>query len=232
MKRVLEPEFMDDPIQVKAYSDADFTSSDNLFVQDLKKHLDSLKKPITKASVILDLGCGPGNITEKVSQQWPEAIVIGIDGSKAMIDEAMRRKLQLPSNSSLKNLHYCCTDIASFAQKVMPFSFGFDVIISNSLMHHLPEINILWEAIPKLALPGALHFHRDLRRPISRAQSVNLQKKYLPKAPSVLVNDYLASLNASFSVIEIKNQLISLGVDFLHVYEKGDRYLEVVGISD
>lgn len=37
---------------------------------------------------VVDLGCGPGNITAILKQRWPGAAVLGIDGSGAMLDKA------------------------------------------------------------------------------------------------------------------------------------------------
>ena len=34
---------------------------------------------------IIDFGCGPGNITERLISVWPNAQVIGIDGSKEIV---------------------------------------------------------------------------------------------------------------------------------------------------
>lgn len=37
---------------------------------------------------VVDLGCGPGNVTAILKQRWPGADVVGIDGSAAMLDKA------------------------------------------------------------------------------------------------------------------------------------------------
>ena len=37
---------------------------------------------------IVDLGCGPGNLTALLAQRWPEARVVGIDSSPQMIERA------------------------------------------------------------------------------------------------------------------------------------------------
>lgn len=42
-----------------------------------------------------DLGCGPGNSTELLTQMWPDARVTGIDSSAAMLEQAQAR---LPSS--------------------------------------------------------------------------------------------------------------------------------------
>ena len=37
---------------------------------------------------VYDLGCGPGNVTGFIQQRWPEAVVIGVDSSEAMLAQA------------------------------------------------------------------------------------------------------------------------------------------------
>lgn len=39
-------------------------------------------------SIIYDLGCGTGQITRMMSQQWPKAQVFGVDNSREMLDRA------------------------------------------------------------------------------------------------------------------------------------------------
>ena len=80
-----------------------------------------------------------------------------------------------------------------------------------------------------LSSRGTVHFHRDLRRPSSIEQANALQETYLSDAPEILKKDYLASLQAAFTVEEIKEQLVSEGHKQLTVYEEEDRYLEVIG---
>lgn len=37
---------------------------------------------------VVDLGCGPGNLTRLLAQRWPEAHVLGLDSSPQMVTEA------------------------------------------------------------------------------------------------------------------------------------------------
>ena len=38
--------------------------------------------------VVVDLGCGPGNLTATLVDRWPNAVVLGVDSSEEMIEAA------------------------------------------------------------------------------------------------------------------------------------------------
>lgn len=57
MKRKLEKEVMDDKDQVLAYANADFSSSNNLLIDEVNKN------NLSKLKSIIDLGCGPASIS-------------------------------------------------------------------------------------------------------------------------------------------------------------------------
>ena len=103
------------------------------------------------------------------------------------------------------------------------------MILSNSLLHHLHDPLVLWQAIAQAAAPGARVYVKDLRRPPSPEVAEQLRQRYLADAPAVLQHDYLASLHAAFTAAEVEQQLHRCGLDQLQVAEVDDRYLEIWG---
>lgn len=229
MFRVPEPELMNCDSQVKAYADADFSRSDDSLIFRLNNHLSTLGKPIKGSSFIVDLGCGPGNITERLARTWPKATVLGIDGSEAMLSVANSRKKLHNNFSTYKNLSYLNLNISSLSNLSTNLGQTPDLIVSNSFLHHLHDPHSLWKTVRNLSVSGTVNFHRDLRRPSTSKQAIDLQKKYLSDSPEILIRDYLASLHAAFTVPEVEQQLIEQGLDSLKVFPVEDRYLEVIG---
>jgi trans-aconitate 2-methyltransferase len=76
-------------------------------------------------SRVIDLGCGPGNLTALLSARWPGAIVEGIDSSPEMIAEASR--IAMPS------LTFRIEDIARWR---VPADAG--VVVSNAALQWVP----------------------------------------------------------------------------------------------
>ena len=75
--------------------------------------------PDIDASRIVDLGCGPGEITEMLAQRWPEAEVVGLDSSPDMLKKAHALK---------GRARYVEGDVARWTA-----SPGVDLLFSNEI---------------------------------------------------------------------------------------------------
>jgi len=106
MERVPEPELMEEKKQVISYDEADFSEGEVNLINQINHYL--LRKNISlgEKDLIVDLGCGPGNISEKLAIKWPNTEVVGIDGSKEMILRAEHNKSISTNQKKLKNLRY------------------------------------------------------------------------------------------------------------------------------
>ena len=227
MKRIPEPELMQIPSQVRAYADADFSRSDSMVVKSLEKYLKKVGRTFNKTDLIFDMACGPGNISERIAKNWPFVNVVGIDGSKEMLDEA-EKKL---SKNITKNLSYQLIEINSIAKGETHFPFKADVIVSNSALHHFHYPYRFWGALKKLGRTKCIHVHRDLIRPTSEEKAFEIQEKHLSNSPEILKKDFYASLKASFTVDEVNQQLIDAGLSQLEVFQVDVLYFEIIGCT-
>ena len=225
MKRTPEPELMQSPSQVRAYADADFSRSDSMVVNALEKYLKKVGKTLNKSDLIFDIACGPGNIAERIAKNWPFVNVVGIDGSKEMLNEA-EKKL---SKNLTKNLSYQLIDINSIAKGETHFPFKADVLVSNSALHHFHDPYRFWSALKILGKTKCMHIHRDLIRPSSVEIAFEIKEKYLSNSPEILKKDFYASLKASFTVNEVTQQLIDAGLSQLEVFQVDELYFEIIG---
>lgn len=80
-----------------------------------------------RPGLVVDLGCGPGNLTSSLAERWPEAEVVGVDSSPEMLDRASSLSGQLPS------LRFELRDISAW--KPAP---GTDVVVSNAALQWVP----------------------------------------------------------------------------------------------
>jgi SAM-dependent methyltransferase len=219
MDRVPEPELMDDAQQALAYASADFSAGDQALIDRLQELF-----PSGLGVRLIDLGCGPGNISFRLAQRYTDASVLGVDGAAAMLELAVLALAQQPGlQPRLRFSHHLLPDAG--------LPGGFSAVISNSLLHHLHDPAVLWQAVRQLAAPAACVYIKDLRRPASSAAAEALLQRYLAEAPPVLQRDYLASLHAAFTPEEVAQQLKVAGLAAqLQVAPVEDRYLEVWGV--
>ena len=194
LHRVLESEVMDNPSQVRAYADADLSSSEINFINLLEKKLRFYNKTLKPGDLVLDIGCGPGNITKRILKRWPNIEIIGVDPSFEMIDLAIKETYKSSLSEHIGNITYLNIGFNEIEMTSSLLKGYPDLIISNSFLHHLHNPNRFWAKCAAISSSQTLHFHMDLRRPVDLDEALRLQMKYLPYAPKCLIKDYLSFL--------------------------------------
>ena len=87
---------------------------------------------------ILDLGCGPGQLTAKIAERGAE--VVGLDASAEMIGQARQNYPQL---------QFVLQDAAA-----MRFESQFDAVFSNAALHWMLDATAVAKAIARVLRPG------------------------------------------------------------------------------
>ncbi len=215
MQRIPEPELMGDLEQARAYADADFSEPHQAFVRHFRERF-----PDFARGQVLDLGCGPADVTMRFASAYPEVSVTGIDGAEAML--ALGRELLA---------RHDLADRVKLVQARLPTPLErrYDAVISNSLLHHLADPAVLWEAIRQAAKPGAAVFVMDLLRPHSIEAAEHLAATYAGAAPAVLRKDFFNSLLAAYQPDEIAAQLRGAGLAHFKIEPVSDRHVVVWG---
>jgi len=229
MERIPEPELMEKKEQVISYDEADFSEGEVNLINQINHYL--LRKSIFlgEKDLIVDLGCGPGNISEKLAIKWPKTEVVGIDGSKEMILRAEYNKEISTNQENLKNLRYICADIKDIKATNFLLKKKISLIVRKSLLHHLSYINDFFNIISSLSNEKTVNFHKDLKRPLDENSALELKAQCSTKYNEILTNDYYASLRASYTYKELKNYTLENDLSSLDVFEDGDKYLIVYG---
>ena len=229
MERIPEPELMVEKEQVISYDEADFSEGEVNLINQIHYYL--LRKNISlgENDLIVDLGCGPGNISEKLAIKWPNTEVVGIDGSKEMILRAEHNKRISENQKKLKNLHYGCSDIQDINSSNFLPKKKISLLVSNSLIHHITNLKDFFNTIRSLSSNITVNFHKDLKRPSDEKSALKLKAQCSNKYNEILTNDYYASLRASYTFKELKNFTIENDLSSLDVFEEGENYLVVYG---
>lgn len=219
MKRIPEPELMNGPEQARAYAEADFSEPHNHFIQ----LFDQTFAEQAVNGFVLDLGCGPADISIRFARQFPETIIHGLDGAIEML------KL---GQDSIQQAHL--SDRVELYEGLVPdaeLPLGqYDIIISNSLLHHLHQPENLWQMVKAYARSGTRLFIMDLMRPASLKEAEDMVAIYAQDEPGILQRDFYNSLLAAFTVEEVRQQLKEADLTFLAVEPISDRHLCIQGI--
>jgi len=213
VERVPEPELMLAPEQARAYADADFEAAHSHCVATLFERL----RPLPERGRAVDLGCGAADITLRVARGLPAWMFDGLDGARAMLDCGW----QAVREASLEGrvaLHERLLPVADWP------AAPYDLVFSNSLLHHLPEPGILWSAAAAAGRPGAPLFVMDLHRPESAGQVRALVEQYAADEPELLRRDFEASLFAAYRADEVREQLAAAHLEGLEVEVVSDRH--------
>lgn len=96
----------------------------------LRPALDLLGRIDAAPARVVDLGCGPGNVTAILKQRWPGAEVLGIDGSAAMLDKA---------RAAAPGCRFAEADFATWTADA-----PVDVLYSNAALHWLGGHDVLF----------------------------------------------------------------------------------------
>jgi SAM-dependent methyltransferase len=105
----------------------------------------------------------------------------------------------------------------------------YDAVVSNSLLHHLHDPDVLWRSIREVGVPGAAVLVMDLFRPASPGIANEIVEAYAGGEPEVLKRDFFHSLCAAFEPGEVRAQLEAAGLGSLEVEIASDRHLLVSG---
>jgi len=98
------------------------------------------------ARSVLDLGCGPGHLSAVLQSRWPEAPVLGVDASAAMIERAR--------SQATATTRYELGDLRSWTPPA-----AADVVVSNATLQWIPDhLDLLPRLAGFVAPGGALAF--------------------------------------------------------------------------
>lgn len=106
--------------------------------------------PAETPRVVVDLGCGPGNLTALLPARWPSARVTGIDSSPEMIAAARE----------VDGVAWEVADLRDWARPdPLALREPVDVLVCNATLQWLPDhLEILPQLVDRLAPGGWLAF--------------------------------------------------------------------------
>jgi ubiquinone/menaquinone biosynthesis C-methylase UbiE len=209
--RKLEPEVMDTAEEACDYDQMDHTQVNQQFISDLLTFL-----PIIPALAV-DLGTGTAQIPVALCQRVPELRVDAVDASLEMLRLAQRNVRRAGCASRIRLILADAKELPYPEQSV-------PLVISNSLIHHLPEPRVLIGELLRIIAPGGWLFVRDLARPAGPVERDRLVDRYAAEANPHQRQLFSESLEAALTLDEIRERVVASGLPAESVQMTSDRH--------
>jgi ubiquinone/menaquinone biosynthesis C-methylase UbiE len=188
LERVLEPEVMDTTEDADGYNAMDHSASSEAFVSRLIE--------LGAEGYALDIGTGPGTIPVLACERIPGLRVMAVDMSPKMLAHAKRLA---DSSGNANRIEFQIADA-----KGLPFEDeSFDVVFSNTILHHIPDPTHMLIEVGRMLRPGGTLLIRDLYRPNTKDELEALVAKHAADDTPYNRELFRASLYAALSVEEL-----------------------------
>jgi ubiquinone/menaquinone biosynthesis C-methylase UbiE len=164
MRRRLEPEVMDTEEDAAEYDAMDFSEPNGQFAEAALALCEGLAQP-----QVLDIGTGTARIPILMLQRSPRMSVLAIDLAGEMLQVAAQ-------NLARHGLSSRCT-LRRLDAKALEIDGSFDLVMSNSTAHHIPEPLDLFREIQRVASDRGAILVRDLIRPESEEEAWSIVER-------------------------------------------------------
>jgi len=232
LERTLEPEVMDSVQDALEYNRMDHCAVNVKFVDELLQFLtdngkrlrladdplfDDLEDQPNIVAGFLDVGTGTALIPIELCNRNPEIRIMAIDLAVSMLDLAIQN-----------------VDIAGFRNQIQLAQVDakdsgyddemFDAVISNSIIHHIPEPAMTVSEMIRTTRNGGVIFVRDLMRPASAEEVDSLVETYAGEESEYSRRLFGESLHASLSLEEMRELVAQFGINPESVTATSDRH--------
>ncbi len=210
LARILEPEAMDTREEAAEYDAMDHEAVNERFVDDLLA-----LGPV--AGDVLDLGTGTARIPILLCQRADECRVMATDLAIQMLEVA-RYNVEVAGLTERIQLAH------ADAKRLPYHQIQFHFVVSNSIIHHVPEPAVVLAEAVRVTAPGGRLFFRDLLRPDSEQQLDQLVEQYAGNESASARAMFAASLHAALTVAELQALVAALGFAPESVSQTSDRH--------
>ena len=225
MQRVLEPEVMDSWEEAVEYDAMDFMEVNTAFAQRVIE----LGPPFSAR--VLDAGTGSARIPVLLCQMrhgksfaessapmkpnlWQ---VFGIDLAKNMLQIGYKHVEQAGLQQQIV--------LELVDAKHLPYQDGhFEMVVSNSLVHHLPEPLPFFLEVSRVLKPSGAILIRDLIRPPDQETINGLVESIGAEYDTRQKQLFRDSLHAALTLDEVKCLIEQSGLQGVMVYQSSERH--------
>ncbi len=119
--------YHDDVFKDARYDAADASYPGSITI---RRFADLAAPYVATSRTVVDLGCGPGEITCELARRFPEATFLGVDHSETALERATRESVRL----GLANIEFVAGDLRAWTPEA-----SVDLVAMFDAFHHVPE---------------------------------------------------------------------------------------------
>lgn len=225
LPRTLEPEVMDTAEEAVAYDSMDHREVNRLFADDFFSLLGlagGAAPRYVPSLAILDVGTGTAQIPVEICSRRDDLKITGVDLSSHMLQLGLRNVIRAGLAEQIR--------LDQVDAKGLPYpSACFDAVISNSIIHHIPQPLRALREMRRLLRPDGWLFVRDLLRPATSETVDQLVHQYAGDADERQRELFRASLHAALTLDEVRGLLRELELDESWARQTSDRHWTIAG---
>jgi len=222
LPRVLEPEVMDTREEAEAYDSMDHSAVNALFAGQLVTDLAGYRRgtgagDLSRELTLLDVGTGTAQIPIAICERDPAVTIVAIDLAAHMLDLG---RVNVERAGLTGRIQLQCVDA-----KRLDWSAGaFEVVVSNSIIHHIPEPLACFRELARVLRPGGVLFLRDLLRPGTLAEREALVAQHAAGATPQQRQLFADSLHAALTLAEVRELARQVGWPADWAQQTSDRH--------
>jgi ubiquinone/menaquinone biosynthesis C-methylase UbiE len=210
LDRTLEPEVMDTEEDAAEYEAIDNTAVNAEFV-------DHALRVGPAQGAVIDIGAGPGHVAVLLARRLPGVRVLAVDLAESMLNRARAHVAASGLKSRVAVMRADAKDTGFAAQ-------SFDLVLSNSLVHHIPEPVAFFAEVARLVRPSGAILIKDLHRPDDDEMHRALVARYAQECSPRQRTLFSDSLRAALTVDEVSRACAQAGLRGVTVKKVSDRH--------
>lgn len=220
LPRKLEPEVMDSEAEAVDYDSMDHAEVNRLFADDfLALIAATLAEPSLR---VLDVGTGTAQIPIEICRRRRNLKITAIDLAAHMLQIGQRNVIREGLSTRIR--------LEQVDAKSLPFeTASFDAVVSNSIIHHIPEPLLAFREMVRVVRSGGVLFVRDLLRPADEKTLADLVSRYAGEANDHQRQMFGDSLHAALTLDEAGELLKASGLPRKWAAQTSDRHWTIAG---
>lgn len=217
LPRVLEPEVMDTAEDAHDYDTMDHSHVNQVFVSDLLTAMQTWHLANSSSLRIFDAGTGTAQIPIELASRFSSCAIDAADAAEEMLRLAQQNIDRASLSDRIRPIRVDCKAIDCTGP-------SYDVVMSNTIIHHIPEPGVVFQELIRILSPGGLLFLRDLFRPETEAEVERLVAEYAGDSNPSQRQLFRQSLHAALTIPEVQQLIASFGIPAEAVTATSDRH--------